>query len=87
MGMLFRYHDNNIDIKAKAEAEGKGAAKEVAPKPIEEKVESQEPTLTKKDIKAMNGAKLRKLAEEKGIGNPEELTVGELKTILCEMFS
>lgn len=82
MGMLFRYHNNNIDIKAKTE--GKGAAKEVAPSPIEEKAE---PAFTASAIKSMNGTKLRKLAKENGIEDPEDLTVGELKAILIEKFS
>ena len=81
MGMLFRYH-NNIDIKANAE--GKGAAKEVAPTPIEDKPENGIPASA---IKSMSGAKLRKLAAENGIEDPEELTVGELKAILIEKFS
>jgi hypothetical protein len=83
MGMLFRYH-NNIDIKANAKAEGKGAAEEVAPTPIEDKAEHGIPASA---IKSMSGAKLRKLAAENGIEDPEELTVGELKAILIEKFS
>ena len=82
MGMLFRYHNNNIDIKENAE--GKGAAKEVAPTPIEDKAEHGIPASA---IKSMSGAKLRKLAAENGIEDPEELTVGELKAILIEKFS
>lgn len=84
MGMLFRYHNNNIDIKANAKAEGKGAAKTVAPTPKEDKPEIG---ITATAIKSMNGTKLRKLAKEYGIDNPEELTVGELKAILIEKFS
>lgn len=79
MGMLFRYH-NNIDIKT----QDKGATKEVAPAPIEDKPEHGIPASA---IKSMSGAKLRKLAAENGIEDPEELTVGELKAILIEKFS
>lgn len=83
MGMLFRYHNNNIDINAKTE--GKGAVKEAAPAPevVEEKPEIG---ITASAIKSMNGTKLRKLAAEYGVENPEELTVGELKAILIEKF-
>lgn len=83
MGMLFRYHDN-IDIKAKDKDKNKGATKAVAPSIPAEKKEKVETVITEKDIKAMSGNKLRKLAKEWGIENPEELTVGELKAILCE---
>lgn len=81
MGMLLTRHyadrENNREI---------GAAKKVAPKvPEEKKVEK--PTIAVSDIKAMNGTKLRKLAAENGIENPEDLTVGELKAILIEKFS
>ena len=85
MGMLFRYHTNNSDI----ETENTGAPKEVAPSPSTEKkevVRAKDPEISPKDIKAMNGNKVRKLAKEQGIENPEELTVGELKAILCEKF-
>ena len=78
MGMLFRYHNNNIDKEI-----NKGVAEEVAPN-TSEKVENK---LTASEIKAMNGTKLRKLASENGIENPEDLTVGELKAILVEKFS
>lgn len=78
MGMLFRYHNDNIDIKA-----DKGAAKSVAPEPKEEKVERS----VVNDIKSMSGAKLRKLAKENGVEDPDELTVGELKAILIEKLS
>lgn len=81
MGMLLTRHyvDNSKKIQ--------GATKKVAPSiPAEkkEKVEVKEPVITEKDIKAMSGNKLRKLAKQQGIENPEELTVGELKSILCE---
>ena len=75
MGMLFRYHNDNIDIKA-----DKGAAKSVAPEP---KVENTEKSIVD-DIKSMTGAKLRKLAKENGVEDPEELTIGELRSILIE---
>ena len=79
MGMLFRYHNNNIDIKA-----DKGATKPVvAPEPKEEKIEN--PVIN--DIKNRSGAKLRKLAKENGVVDPEELTIGELKAILIEKLS
>ena len=80
MGMLLsRYHNNN----------NSGAAKEVAPKPsepIKEVVENKAAELeyTVEDIQKMNGNKLRKLAKENGIDNPEELTIGELKAVLSE---
>lgn len=85
MGMLLSRHyaDSNSNKE-------KGVAKAVAPSiPAEkkEKVKSKDPVITEKDIKAMNGTKLRKLARENGIESPEDLTVGELKAILCEKFS
>lgn len=86
MSMLLRRHyvDNT---------NAKGAPEEVAPKaPVEEKTaetkaDSKVLTITPADIKMMNGAKVRKLAKENGIENPEELTVGELKAILTEKYS
>ena len=85
MGMLLRRHYAEND-------KVRGAAKEVAPSPSEKKVERvEEPKkgldITASDIKLMNGTKLRKLAKENGVENPEELTVGELKAILTEKFS
>ena len=73
-----------------------GAANEVAPSPSLKKAEEKKPseeakseelTLTAEDINKMTGPKIRKLAKENGIENPEELTVGELKAILCEKYS
>ena len=86
MGMLLSRH--YADVRAE------GVTEKVAPKP-ETKVEvevkaAEEPKkkeISADDIKSMNGAKLRKLAKESGIESPEELTVGELKAILCEKFS
>ena len=77
MGMLlnrYRHTDNDTGVAEKAVA------------PSSPKVEKKEvkSTVTVDEIKAMNGTKLRKLAKENGIENPEELTVGELKAILCE---
>lgn len=90
MGMLLSRHYADNDT-----TENQGAAKKVAPsnsKSVEKEkkpVEKDEKglTYTAKDIKMMNGAKLRKLAKESGIADPEELTVGELKSILTEKFS
>ena len=78
MGMLLRKHY--------AKKRANGAANAVAPeKPanVENKAEKKA-TITAEEIKAMNGTKLRKLATENGIENPEELTVGELKAVLVE---
>ena len=84
MGMLLsRYHNNN----------DKGVTKKVAPSPspkIEEEpkvVAKDEFAITAEEIKKMTGAKLRRFAKENGVEDPEELTVGELKAILCEKFS
>ena len=81
MGMLFRYH-NNIDIKTK----DKGASNEVVPILSEDKPKKNN-GITASEIKSMNGTKLRKLAKENGISDPEDLTVGELKAILVDKFS
>jgi hypothetical protein len=85
MGMLLRRHYEENDRV-------RGAAKAVAPSPSEKRVAEEKPQNTEtavsaEDIKKMNGAKLRKLAVENGIENPEELTVGELKAILIEKYS
>ena len=68
-----------------------GVAETVAPsepkKPEEKKPADKGLEYTAKDIKMMNGAKLRKLAKESGIEDPEELTVGELKAILVDKYS
>ena len=92
MGMLLSRHyaDNGNGDSNKNKNTAKGVTKKVAPSsPAEKKVESKTtiPGISIKDIKAMNGTKIRKLAKEQGIENPEELTVGELKAILCEKFS
>ena len=79
MGMLFRYH-NSDDIKT-----DKGAAKEVAPKAPEKKT-SNKSLFTASDIKAMSAAKIRKMANDYNIENPDDLTVGELKSILIDML-
>lgn len=83
MGMLLSRHytDNKSE----------GAAKKVAPSPsvevkAEEKKGAEKPLFTADDIKAMNGTKIRKLAKENGIQNPEDLTVSELKEVLCEQL-
>lgn len=78
MGMLLSRH-----YADKAE----GAIKEVAPEPsVGVKEDKPEHGIPASAIKSMNGTKLRKLAAENGIENPEELTVGELKAILIEKF-
>ena len=71
--------------------DNKGATKKVAPSPsvekkTEEKKVAEKSLFSADDIKAMNGTKIRKLAKENGIQNPEDLTVGELKEILCEQL-
>lgn len=73
MGMLFRYHKKDI-------VEEKGAVKEAAP----DVKKDEKNDLTADDIKGMSGAKLRKLAKEYGVESPEELTLGELRTVLVE---
>ena len=92
MGMLLRYHRDNI------KADGVTTKDMVSPKPShsekvveksEGKKKAEKPvvTVTAEEINAMNGTKLRKFAKEQGIENPEDLTVGELKAILREKFS
>ena len=73
-------------------------AGEVIPSPDEKpvkKVEIKEeinevkddtPKYTKKDITFMKVAKLRELAAENGVENPDELTGVELKEILIDKF-
>ena len=77
MGMLLsRHYANNNN---------QGVTKAVAPAPsVEKKVESREFEFTAEDINKMAGAKLRKLAKQNGVEDPEELTVSELKSILCD---
>lgn len=72
MGMLLTRHyaDKKTD---------KGATKEVAPIPT-----TPTSSISAEEIKAMSGAKLRKLAKENGVEDPEELTIGELKAVLIE---
>ena len=79
MGMLFRYHTDNANNNNTA----KGAAKEVAPEP--EKKTENGPTAS--DIRGMSGVKLRKIAKDYGIEDPDDLTVGEIKSILIEKLS
>lgn len=80
MSMLLRRR--RIDIQ--------GAPKEVAPSSVKEKsapkAKEKAPAITEEVINAMNGTKLRKLAKENGIDNPEDLTAGELKAVLCGML-
>ena len=86
MGMLLSRHytDNKKTY---------GAAVKAAPSPSnevkEEKKNAEDPRkgITVEDIKAMNGTKIRKFAKDNGVENPEDLTVNELKAILCEKFS
>lgn len=80
MGMLLSRHYADKQTNVKAD----GATKEVAPAPVENKPEHGIPASA---IKNMNGTKLRKIAKENGVEDPEELTVGELKAILIEKFS
>ena len=57
--------------------------------PVETPVESEEKaevTYTKSDIMSMKAAKLRDIATENGVENPEELTGAELKKLLVEKF-
>ena len=74
MGMLFRYHNQNQ----------KGVTAEVAPSPKVGKKSASAEKENAIDLDAMNGTKLRKLAKENGVENPEELTVGELRSVLRE---
>ena len=98
MSMLLRRHyaskDNNTIENAKT---GTGATPKVAPTPVpaptangEKKVAKarakSDSGYTEEKIKAMTGANLRKLAKKNGIESPEELTAGELKSILCELL-
>lgn len=99
MGMLLTRHyaetENKNNNSNSNSSKAKGVTKEVAPKAeavAEVKEVDTTPTntvakikITVDDIKAMNGTKVRKLAKEYGIENPEELTVGELKAVLCGM--
>ena len=79
MGMLFRYHDDNIEKKSNKDR--KGVAAKVAPK-VKENEKAEKSIVD--EIKSMSGAKLRKYAADNGVEDPEELTVGELKAILIE---
>lgn len=81
MGMLLYM----MELSQKEKAKQAGAAEEVAPVEVVE----EKPTVTfsEEDIKKMKGDKLRKFAEENGIENVDEYTVGELKSILCEKIA
>ena len=68
-------------------------AGEVIPSPVEKPVEvvnesvndvSETKKFTKREITFMKVAKLRELASEIGIENPDELTGAELKEILID---
>lgn len=67
-----------------------GAAEKAAPatsaKPKKAETENTELGYTESVINAMTGAKLRKLAKENGVENPEDLTAGELKSVLIELL-
>ena len=78
MGMLLTRH-----YKDKNKAEGATPKVEVAPKPVPAKKENE---YTEEKIKKMSGPQLRKLAVKNGIESPEELTAGELKSILCGLL-
>lgn len=75
--LLRRYHSNNT-------TSGVAKVKEVAP--VEPRTK-EEPKYTVAKINAMNGASLRKLAKSNGIEDPEELTVKELRSLLCEKLA
>ena len=78
MGMLLRRRHTNEGVAVKAKA--------VAPSPSPQKTVESGLEYTEETINAMNGAKLRKLAKANGVASPEELTAGELKSILCELL-
>ena len=82
MGMLLYMME--LSQKENANAKKTGVAETAAPEIVEEK-----PTVsyTEEDIKKMKGDKVRKFAEENGIENVDEYTVGELKSILCEKIA
>lgn len=87
MGMLLkRYHNHSNSNKAA------GATKpqkvEVAPKPNPtiKPAEKEKNEFTEEKIKKMSGTQLRKLASKNGVENPEELTAGELKSILIGLL-
>ena len=69
-------------------------AGEVIPSPDEKpvkvnkevEVKDDAPKYTKKDITFMKVAKLREVAAENGVENPEELTGVELKELLIDKF-
>ena len=87
MSMLLRRHTRAYRAMGATNEKAKVAPK---PTPTEKKStekKADEIALTAKDIKLMTGAKLRKLAKQYGIENPEELTVGELKAVMCEKVS
>ena len=89
MGMLLTRH--YADREKNEQIREKGVTKEVAPTPsVEENANANinvNASVSVDDIKALSGTKLRKFAAQNGIENPEDLTVGELKAILVEMFS
>ena len=77
MGMLLR---RRYDDKP-------GVVKETAPASVKaEKKADAAFEYTEEVIKSMNGPKLRKLAKENGIDNPEDLTAGELKGVLIGLL-
>lgn len=85
--LLSRYHNSNSNNNKAAGATDK---EQVAPKPTTPLTEEtpkvdkkSEPEYTEEKIKSMTGAQLRKLATKNGVENPEELTAGELKSVLC----
>lgn len=77
MSMLLRRRYANTD--AQTENKGVTTTKAVAPSPSNKE-------FTEEKINSMNGTQLRKLATKNGIDNPEELTVGELKAVLCDVL-
>ena len=91
MGMLLTRH--YADREKNEQIREKGVTKEVAPTPSAEENANANANINMNasvsvdDIKAMSGTKLRKIAAQNGIENPEDLTVGELKAILVEKFS
>lgn len=53
---------------------------------VKEETVDEKPKYTKREIMFMKVAKLRELAAENGVKNPDELTGVELKEILIDKF-
>ena len=76
--MLLRRRYNETDTQ-----EGVAVTKAVAPSPSSPKTENE---FTEEKINKMNGSQLRKLASKNGVENPEDLTAGELKSVLRDLL-